>query len=98
MLSIPSSLVYDGGTLEEPSVHICRSSDSTVDPEYSLNVLAISLFLKIISPFSFNIMSVSALLCLFEKKGLHFTQKHGPRRRGGGGGGGGACLPPPFFC
>ena len=51
MLSIPSSLVYDGGTLEEPSVHICRSSDSTMDPKYSLNVLVISLFLKIISPF-----------------------------------------------
>ena len=44
MLSISSSLVYDGGTLEELSVHMCRSSDSTIDPKYSLNVLAISLF------------------------------------------------------
>ena len=66
MLSIPSSLVYDGGTLEEPSVHMCTSSDSTMDPKYSLNVSAISLFVEIISPFPFNIMSVSALLCLFE--------------------------------
>ena len=49
MLSIPSSLVYDRGTLEEPSPHICRSSDSTVDPKFLLNVLAISLFSKIIS-------------------------------------------------
>ena len=67
MLSISSSLVYDGGTLQELSAHTCRSSDSAIDPKYSLNVLAISLFLKIISPFSCNIMSVSALLCLFEK-------------------------------
>ena len=68
MLSISSSLVYDGGTLEELSVHMCRSSDSTIDSKYSLNVLAISLFSKIISPFSCNIMSVSALLCLFENQ------------------------------
>ena len=67
MLSVPSSLVYDGGTLEEPSVHIYRSTDSTIDPKYSLNVLAISLSLKIISSFLFTIMPVSALLCLFEK-------------------------------
>ena len=67
MLSILLSLVHDGGTSEELSVHMCRSSDSTIDPKYSLNVLAISLFLKIISAFSRNIMSVSALLCLFEK-------------------------------
>ena len=67
MLSIPSSLVYHEETLEEPSVHICRSSDSTTGPRYSLNVLVISLFLKIISPFPYNIMSVSGLLCLFEK-------------------------------
>ena len=40
MLSISSSLVYDGGTLQELSVHTCRSSDSTIDPKYSLNVLA----------------------------------------------------------
>ena len=67
MLSILLPLAHDGGTLEELSVHMCRSSDSTIDPKYSLNVLAISLFLKIISAFSRNIMSVSALLCLFEK-------------------------------
>ena len=67
MLSISSLLVYDGGTLEELSVYMCRSSESTIDPKYSLNVLAISLFLKIISAFSCNIMSVSALLYLFEK-------------------------------
>ena len=67
MLSVPSSLVYDGGTLEELSVHIYRSTDSTMDPKYSWNVLAISLSLKIISSFLFTIMSVSALLCLFEK-------------------------------
>ena len=66
MLSISSSLVYDGRALIEPSVHVCRSSDSNMDPKYLLNVLAISLFLKIISPFYFNIMSVSALLYLFE--------------------------------
>ena len=48
MLSIPSSLVYDGGMLEEPSAHMCRSSDSTIDLKYSLNILAISLFLKVI--------------------------------------------------
>ena len=40
ILSIASSLVFDGGTLEESSVHMCRSSDSTMDPKYSLNVLA----------------------------------------------------------
>ena len=62
MLFIPSSLVYDGGMLEKPLVHTCRYSDSSMDRKYSLNVLAVSLFLKIISPFSFNIMSVSALL------------------------------------
>ena len=60
MLSISSSLVYDEGSLGEPSIHMCRSSDSTMDPKYSLNVLAISLLLKIVSPFSFNITSVSA--------------------------------------
>ena len=67
--------MYDAGTLEEPSVHICRSIDSTMDLKYSLNVLAISLFLKIISSFLFNTMSVSALLCLFKNQGLYFTQK-----------------------
>ena len=46
MLSIPSSLLYDEGMLEEPLVLICRTSDSTVDPKYSPNVLAISVFLK----------------------------------------------------
>ena len=51
----------------ETSVHICRSSDSTMDPKYSLNVLAISLFLKTISLFSFNVTSVSALPYLLEK-------------------------------
>ena len=60
MLSISSSLVYDEESLGEPSIHMCRSSDSTMDPKYSLNVLAISLLLKIVSPFSFNITSVSA--------------------------------------
>ena len=43
-LSIPPSLVYDGEMLEEHSVHIVRSSDSTMDPKYSLNVSAISIF------------------------------------------------------
>ena len=54
MLSVPPSFVYDEETLEELSVHIRRSNDSTIDPKYSLNVLAISLFLKIISPFACN--------------------------------------------
>ena len=67
MLYIPLSLAYDGTTLEEPSVHVCRSSVSTMDPKYSWNVLAISLFLNIISPFSFNAMFASTSLCLFEK-------------------------------
>ena len=49
MLYIPSFLLYDGWTLEEPLVHMSRSSDSTMDPKYSLNVLAISLFLRILS-------------------------------------------------
>ena len=44
MLSILLSLAHNGETLEELSVHMCRSSDSTIDPKYSLNVLAISLF------------------------------------------------------
>ena len=44
MLFMPSSLVCDGRTLAEPSGHIGRSSDSTLDLNYSLNVLAISLF------------------------------------------------------
>ena len=39
-----------------------------------LKVSAISLFLKIISPFSFGTMSLSALRCLFEKQGLLVTQ------------------------
>ena len=61
--------------LEEPLVQICRSSHSTMDPKYSLNVLVISLFLKMLSSFSFNTMSVYALLCLFENEDLYFTQK-----------------------
>ena len=61
--------------LEEPSVHICRSSHSTMNPKYSLNVLVIPLFLKMLSSFSFNTMFVYALLCLSENEGLHFTQK-----------------------
>ena len=72
---IPPSLVYDRRTLQEPSVHICRSSHSTMDPKYSLNVLVISLFLRMLSTFSFNIMFVYALLCLFENENLHFTEK-----------------------
>ena len=56
--------------LEEPLVQICRSSHSTMDPKYSLNVLVISLFLKMLSSFSFNIMSVHALPCLFENEDL----------------------------
>ena len=72
---IPPSLVYDRRMLEEPSVHICRSSHSTMDPKYSLNVLVISLFLKMLSSFSFNTMFVYALLCLSENEGLHFNQK-----------------------
>ena len=55
------------GMSKDPLVHICRSNNSIIDPRYSLNISAISLFLKSISPFSFNIMPVSALLCLFEK-------------------------------
>ena len=71
---IPPLLVYDRRMLEEPSVHICRSSHSTMDPKYSLNVLGISLFFKMLSSFSFNIMWVYALLCLFENEDLHSTQ------------------------
>ena len=44
MVSIQSSLLYDEGMLEEPLVLICTSSDCTVDPKYSSNVLAISVF------------------------------------------------------
>ena len=44
MWSVPSLLVYDGGTLQEPSANICRSSNPTIDPKDSLNVLAIYLF------------------------------------------------------
>ena len=72
---IPPSLVYDRRTVQEPSVHICRPSHSAMDPKYSLNVLVISLFLRMLSTFSFNIMSVYALLCLFENEDLYFTQK-----------------------
>ena len=72
ILSISSLLAHDWGTLEERSVHICRFSDSTMDPyysynTYSLNVLATNLFFKIISHFSLNITSASTLLCLLEK-------------------------------
>ena len=35
ILSVSSSLVCDGGTLENLSVHMCRSNDSTIDPKYS---------------------------------------------------------------
>ena len=52
---IPPSLVYYRRTLQEPSVHICRSSHSTMDPKYSLNVLVISLFLRMLSAFSLNV-------------------------------------------
>ena len=72
---IPPSLVYDRRTLQQPSVHICRSSHSTMDPKDSLNILVISLSLRMLSTFSFNIMSVYALLCLFENENLHFTEK-----------------------
>ena len=34
MLSVPPSLVCDRGTLEEYSIHICRSSHSIMDPKY----------------------------------------------------------------
>ena len=48
-------LVYTGRAVDL-SLHKCRSNVSTIDPKYSLNILVISLFLKSISPFSFNIM------------------------------------------
>ena len=69
MLSIPSPFVYHRRTLilEQTSFHLLKFSYSTKDQKCRLNILATSLFLKTISSFSFNIMSVSALLCLFEK-------------------------------
>ena len=47
--SILSSRAYARAL--EPSAEINRSKDSTIDPKYSLNVLAISFFLKSISLF-----------------------------------------------
>ena len=73
LLSLLLSIMHAGKAFD-PSVHICRSNDSVVIPKYSLNVAAISLFLKIVSPFSFNIIS-DLLHCVCWKVRFAFLPK-----------------------
>ena len=60
---------------QDISGHLKRLIDFTIESKKLLNVLAITSFFRRISPFSLSIMLVSPLLCLFEKQGLHLSQK-----------------------